>query len=125
MLDCLVHVSRQSAWYQADGASAMKAIGKMVTCHVCMQSIQMEGDAVVMTADAVICGSGAGGGVAAALLAEAGAKAGPFSISSPTLCHWSSHPSSICRRALQPSSRQWLMWGYCANGRMTMVQSTL
>ncbi|CAK0785523.1 hypothetical protein CVIRNUC_008733 [Coccomyxa viridis] len=40
----------------------------------CAQSIQLEGDAVVMTADAVICGSGAGGGVAAALLAEAGAK---------------------------------------------------
>ena len=58
----------------------------MVTCNVCLQSIQLEGDAVVLTADAVICGSGAGGGVAAALLAEAGAKAGP--LSSLTLYHW-------------------------------------
>ena len=76
-----------------------------------MQSIQLEGDAVVMTADAVICGSGAGGGVAAALLAEAGAKAGPFSFSSPTLCHWFSHLSSTCGRAPQTFCRRWLMWG--------------
>ena len=52
----------------------------MLTCHTRVQSIQLEGDAIVLTADAVICGSGAGGGVAAALLAESGAKAGPLLI---------------------------------------------
>ncbi len=39
-----------------------------------LQDVRLEGDAVVMSADAVVIGSGAGGGVAAALLAEAGAK---------------------------------------------------
>ena len=68
------------------------AIGVTLICHVCLQSIYLEGDrcdhprdAVVIMADAVICGSGAGGGVAAALLAEAGAKAGPFPLSSSNL----------------------------------------
>ena len=92
MLSSLVHVSREPACYQPDGANFMEAVGKPLSCHTCMQSIQLEGDAVVMTADAVICGSGAGGGVAAALLAEAGAKAGPFSVSSPALCHFAFAP---------------------------------
>ena len=71
---------------------AVTANGMTLICHVCLQSIYLEGnrcdhprDAVVIMADAVICGSGAGGGVVAALLAEAGAKAGPFPSSSSTL----------------------------------------
>lgn len=39
-----------------------------------LQGARLEGDAVVLSADAVVIGSGAGGGVTAALLAEAGAK---------------------------------------------------
>ncbi|CAK0733241.1 hypothetical protein CVIRNUC_000246 [Coccomyxa viridis] len=67
-------------------------IGKPFCSEASSPSIYLEGDrrnhprdAVVIMADAVICGSGAGGGVAAALLAEAGAKAGPFPSSSSTL----------------------------------------
>jgi len=39
-----------------------------------LQGARLEGDAVVLSADAVVIGSGAGGGVTAALLVEAGAK---------------------------------------------------
>ena len=68
------------------------AIGLTLICHVCLQSLYLEcdrcdhpRDAVVVMADAVICGSGAGGGIAAALLAQVGAKAGPFPLSSSAL----------------------------------------
>ena len=90
MLICLVHVSRQPA-HQLDGRSSTET---MLTCHACMQSIRLEGDAVVMTADAVICGSGAGGGVAAALLAEAGAKARPSVLAQPGVIGLSFYPVS-------------------------------
>ncbi len=39
-----------------------------------LQEARLEGETLVLSADAVIVGSGAGGGVTAALLAEAGAK---------------------------------------------------
>ena len=42
-----------------------------------LQNVTLEGDTVVIHTDAVIVGSGAGGGVTAALLAEAGAQVCP------------------------------------------------
>lgn len=42
-----------------------------------LQEARLEGETLVLSADAVIVGSGAGGGVTAALLAEAGAKVQP------------------------------------------------
>ena len=48
-----------------------------------VQNVSLEGDTVVINTDAVIVGSGAGGGVTAALLAEAGAQASTIDISSP------------------------------------------
>ena len=108
MLTCQAHIHGRSACHSADGESHIQAVGIMLNCHVCLQSIYLEGDrrdhprdAIMMTADAVICGSGAGGGVLAALLAEAGAKAGPFPLSSSTLCHWSPALSCIRCRALE------------------------
>ncbi len=47
-----------------------------------VQNVTLEGDTVVINTDAVVVGSGAGGGVTAALLAEAGAQASTIEISS-------------------------------------------
>jgi hypothetical protein len=56
-----------------------------VSCCV-LQEARLEGETLVLSADAVIVGSGAGGGVTAALLAEAGAKVQQSSLpASPTL----------------------------------------
>ena len=44
-------------------------------CALTVQNVSIEGDTLVINTDAVIVGSGAGGGVTAALLAAAGAQA--------------------------------------------------
>ena len=64
-----------------------------MSCCV-LQEARLEGETLVLSADAVIVGSGAGGGVTAALLAEAGAKVQQPSL--PALTN-TAYPPKSCK----------------------------